>query len=47
MALLFFPKKPVAGAIILNRQHVPILVIKGYRETWSAQVAYDVIANLI
>ena len=37
----------LAGAIILNRQHVPILVIKGYRETWSARVAHNVIAGLI
>ena len=47
MGIPTFPKKHVAGAIILNRQHVPILVIKGYREMRSARVAHDVIAGLI
>ena len=42
-----FTKKPVGGAIILNRQNVPRLVIKSYYETRAVWVAYDVIANLI
>ena len=42
-----FIKQPVGGAIILNRQHVPILVINGYREMRSARVAHNVIAGLI